>query len=147
MFSILWEGCRNIFADRQIHRLIYQTRSTTFPKQSARHGRLFKPDFIRFCLSVAGFNPHRLAHPPVHTKSVMASPVSTVAALPLTGYNNRANQGTGQDRPGVIMDKRTLTEIRKHTIRPAIVRAGQGAAELREEYYFTDGRVNSDSIR
>ena len=41
------------------------------------------------------------------------------------------------------MDKRNLTEqeIRSRYIRPAIVRAGWEAGELREEFYFTDGRM------
>ena len=41
------------------------------------------------------------------------------------------------------MNKTNLTEaeIRSRFIRPAIVAAGWGAAEIREEYYFTDGRM------
>lgn len=47
------------------------------------------------------------------------------------------------------MDKKNLTEqeIRSRYIRPAIVRAGWEAAELREEYYFTDGRMHVSGER
>lgn len=47
------------------------------------------------------------------------------------------------------MDKRTLTEteIRNRFIRPAIVDAGWDESDLREEYYFTDGRMLIDGKR